>query len=135
VASGDRLQPLSLSDQFDQPRVLDGDTRLLILAAGMQAGSAASEVLREAGEGCYTSPALFYVADISRMPRRIADRFAIPKMREGQVPVALVRDDAVDNIPREADKVTLLALDDFVVTRVEMVEPEAVGGALAGVCP
>jgi hypothetical protein len=134
LAVGDRLEPFSVQDQFDRPAALDEQTRLLILAAGMQAGEDASEVLLAAGDTGYRSPALIYVADISPMPSNIAEKFAIPKMREKPVPVALVKDGAVANIPRESDKVTLLALDRLTVEGLQLVDASGLERALASVC-
>jgi hypothetical protein len=134
LAVGDRLEPFSVQDQFDRPAALDEQTRLLILAAGMQAGEDASEVLLAAGDACYRSPALIYVADISPMPSRIAERFAIPRMRQQPVPVALVRDGAVTVIPREADKVTVLALDRLTVESLQLADARGLAQALESVC-
>jgi hypothetical protein len=117
LAVGDGVPPLTLADQFDKNHTLAGDTRWLLFSHDRAISDALHPVLAA------LSPAqrqgVVYVADISRMPALVSRLFAVPAMRGLPFAVWLARDTAsVAALPREAGKLTVLALQDGKVVAV-----------------
>lgn len=114
---GDAVPPLALADQFDKSHALSSDTRWLLFSHDRAVSDTLHPVL--AALPAAQRDGVVYVADISRMPALVSKLFAVPAMRELPFPVWLARDAAsVGILPREAGKLTVLALKDGKVAAV-----------------
>lgn len=119
VTVGSTLPALSLADQHGKSSFLTADTRLVVFSADKKASSLANEFLNKQGQAWMDARSLWYLADISGMPKLITKLFAMPKMKKFSFPVALARDDAqVADLPREEGKVTVLRLEALEVTEI-----------------
>ena len=113
------LPTLALSDQHDKPLALGLGTKQLLFAADKAASDRVNEVLSAQEPGFVGRNGIAYVADISAMPAMVTRMFALPKLRALPFPVGLVRDAALTAaLPRQPGQVTVLDLDQGVITRI-----------------
>ncbi|WP_144211344.1 hypothetical protein [Shewanella donghaensis] len=115
----DKIEPITLEDQFEQPLVVNETTKVVLFSRGMKGG----EFIQEALE---TIPAdqqptdMAYIADISGMPSLIARFVAIPKMKDLPFSMGLDREgDATASWPAEKDMATVVTLDNLSVLSIE----------------
>lgn len=119
VTVGATLPALSFVDQHGKSSSLTADTRVIVFSADKKASSLANEYFNKQGQAWMDARSLWYLADISGMPKLITKLFAMPKMKKFSFPVALARDDAqVAGLPRETGKVTVLLLEALGVRKV-----------------
>ncbi|WP_076539249.1 hypothetical protein [Shewanella sp. UCD-KL21] len=115
----DKIEPVTLEDQFEQPLVVNEQTQVVLFSRGMKGG----EFIQAALEATTTEqqPAnLVYIADISGMPSLIARFVAIPKMKDLPFAVGLDREgDATASWPAEEDMATMVTLDKLTVVSIE----------------
>lgn len=114
VELGDKLDSWTLPDQFDQPYQLDDEVRILLVASSHGAAKLVDAAIREQPSGYLEARQAIYVADISRMPRFVANRILVPSMRDANYRILLDREGRV--APRYQnsgeDEVLLLALEE-----------------------
>ncbi|MCO8170507.1 hypothetical protein NJC40_22335 [Pseudomonas sp. 21LCFQ02] len=113
VEVGERLQPWTLLDQYDQPYTLTDQAQTLLVARSMDAAKLVNAALEGKPKGYLEARNTVFVADIHKMPAIIAKMFAIPKMRDYSYRVMLDRESQI--APRYAgdeDKVLWLQLRD-----------------------
>lgn len=92
LENGERLAPWTLLDQFDQPYTLDDQVRILLVARDMDAAKLVNAVLGAQPKGYLEVRHGVFLADVSRMPKVIANLFALPAMRDYPYRVLLDRD-------------------------------------------
>jgi len=116
------LPRLSLSDQHDKPWTTAPGTRQVLFAADKAASDLANPLLAAQGPGFLSRGGIVYLADISAMPAMVTRVFALPKLRELPFEIGLVRETAVAaDLPRQPGKVTVLDLDQGVITQIRYV--------------
>ncbi|RME34277.1 MAG: FAD/FMN-containing dehydrogenase [Gammaproteobacteria bacterium] len=136
-APGDRLSPLSLSDQRGAPAPVGEQTRLVLFSRDMSGG----KVIRKALEGLDPAPLkrgeVVYLADISGMPGLIARFIALPTMRKYPYPITLDHDgDATRRLPSKEGEVTVLHLEGLRIGALEFTtDPERVRAAIVAAAP
>ena len=115
----DKIDPVTLEDQFEQPLVVNEHTKVVLFSRGMKGG----ELIQEALE---TIPVeqqpteMAYIADISGMPSLIARFVAIPKMKDLPFAMGLDREGEVTaSWPAEKDTATVVTLDKLSVVTIE----------------
>lgn len=89
---GAELAPWTLSDQFEQPKSLSRDTRILLVTKDMTAGKLVNQALADKPKGYLEKRGILYLADIHAMPALVTKLFALPKMRQYNYPIVLDRD-------------------------------------------
>lgn len=127
---GERLPaPLQLRDQHERPLPVPRDTRLIFLAAEMEASKLMGKALEGLPPSALQSRRAVYIADISNMPEPISTIVAVPRLQQLPYPVAVVRHAGeTARLPRQAGAVTVLQVVDGRVAAVEFARsPEAVG--------
>jgi hypothetical protein len=116
---GDSLPRVELLDQHDQSHRLESDIKYLIFAHTKQTGAMMTDILADAEADYLSMRKAVYIADISGMPSLIARLFALPKMRKIASPIYLIREeDQAVWLPRQEDKLTLVALADGLVSKI-----------------
>jgi len=126
LAPGAALPPLTLADQHDTPGGIDGDTRLVLFTAGMDASDHVKEALAGDGAALLESAGAVWIANISRMPRIITKLFAMPSLRKRPYRMLLDRDGtATADFPANSGQVTLLHLDHLKIERIEYADSAA----------
>jgi len=118
-AVGDTMEPLSLEDQHDDKRSLDGSVQVVLFSRDMDGGDLLEDALANTPKGFLDEKHALYVADIHGMPSFVARMFAIPSMRKRPYSMLLDREGEVTaRFPSEEGKATLLFLDDLDIQRV-----------------
>jgi hypothetical protein len=90
-----RVEPWTLPDQFDRPYSVDGSERVMLIAASHGAAKLVDEAIKSRPPGWLSERSVIYVADISQIPRFVANRVLVPSMRSANYRVLLDRDDQV----------------------------------------
>lgn len=109
---GESIVPLSLEDQFGKKHSMKTMPKTLILAFEKNAGMMANEYLASQEAGYLTRYKAALVADISQMPKFVAESFALPKIRKYAHPVLLIRDEEFGmKFPAEEDKLTIFRFE------------------------
>jgi len=119
VEPGGALPALTLTDQHDKPWTVAPSTKQLLFAADKAGSDLANAVLAAQSPGFQSDGGIAYLADISAMPALVTRMFAVPKLRELPFSIGLVRETAVvADLPRQPGKVTVLDLDQGVITQI-----------------
>lgn len=122
LVTGSAMPTLSLNDQHDKPAPVGASTRWVLFTAEKPVSDMVSTLLAAEPAGVADRLRLVYVADISGMPALVTRMFALPRLRELPLPIALVRDAAqvtqVADIPRVTGAATVLRLDNGRVAQV-----------------
>ncbi|MBQ4889372.1 hypothetical protein J8L86_05900 [Shewanella sp. MMG014] len=115
----DKIEPVTLEDQFEQPLVVNEQTQWVLFSRGMKGGEliqASLELLPAEKQ----PENLVYIADISGMPSLIARFVAIPKMKDLPFSMGLDREgDVTATFPSEKDMASVIKLDKFNVVSIE----------------
>lgn len=127
---GESIIPLSLDDQFGKKHPMKTMPKTLILAFEKSAGMMANEYLASQEKGYLARHNAALVADISQMPKFVAESFALPKIRKYSHPVLLIRDEELGlKFPAEEDKLTIFRFEGntlvsirYIATAVELKE-------------
>lgn len=98
---GEKLESWTLPDQFDQPSQLDDEVRILLVASSHGAAKLVDAAIKDQPEGYLEARQTIYIADISRMPRFVANRILVPSMRDANYRILLDREGQV--APRYQD--------------------------------
>lgn len=127
-AVGSKVAPFSANDQHGAAFTLDTkSTRFVLVSFDMETGKKANASLTGLGANYLPGKKAVYVANIFGMPG-IGRMFAIPKMK-GYAHRIILGDDAnlLTPYPQQANKVTVLKLDDGKVAKVAYWDPATEG--------
>jgi hypothetical protein len=125
LAPGATFPALTLADQHGEPATIDGETRLVLFTRDMDASKITKAALAENGEELLARGHAVYVSDVTGMPSMITSMFAIPAMKRRAYRMLLDREGtATADVPSEDGKVTVLRLDNRVITSVKYVDVE-----------
>lgn len=103
----------TLADQHGKERVLQPETRTVIMSFDMNLSKGIHEWLAKKDPDYLAQHRAEYVADISPMPAVINKLFAGPKMRKYKFPIIqATAEDFADDYPHEEGKISLFALTD-----------------------
>lgn len=126
IASGDRLPPFVIKDQYDREARMNSNLRLMLFSRDMNANKLVKEALMDKPVGMFTSGRAIYVIDVSGMPGFITDHFAVPKMKKYGYSVYLDRDGALTtNLPSRKRQVTIIYLDNLTVNSIKYADNSA----------
>ena len=126
LRAGARLPDLRLSDQHEVEATVGADDEFVIFSRDMDAGSLVKEALAEQGGATLAAAKAVYVTDITRMPALITRLFALPSMRKRDYRILLDRDGkATADFPSEEGKVTVMKLDEGVISEITFVDTAA----------
>jgi hypothetical protein len=123
LAVGTRLPELELSDQHDAEAEIGPDVRRIVFTRDMDGGDVVKAALAERGAATLEAAKAVYVAEISRMPTLVTRLFAVPSMRKREYRIVLDRDGKTTaDFPYKEGHVTVLTIDDRVISNVELVD-------------
>ena len=106
------LAPAQFMDQWEQPQLLSGDTKLVIFTATKDTGNWVKSTLETLAIEDMAAKNWLYVADVSGMPSFITKFMAIPKMKNYKFPIALEREgDLTKNWPKQKDAVNVYQMN------------------------
>jgi hypothetical protein len=131
---GARLPDLRLSDQHDVAATIAADDKFVIYSRDMDGGNLVKAALSEQGGKTMAEAKAVYVADIARMPSVITSLFALPSMRKRDYRILLDRDGkATADFPSAQNKVTVMTLDNGVISQIDYLDsPAALRALLKG---
>ncbi|WP_150302986.1 hypothetical protein [Pseudomonas saliphila] len=135
--TADRIEPWTLSDQFDEPYTFGPDERVMLIAASKGAAGLVNEAIKDQPEGWLVQRRVVYVADITHVPRFVANRMMVPSMRSAPYRIFLDREDQVaSRYVQERSEVLWLELDDSrIVERQRFDSAQALRQALEALNP
>lgn len=123
LGPGDELPPLELRDQHDETHRVSAETRTLLFAPDRESAQLVTSALEGQDAAALAERGIRYLADISGMPGIITQLFALPKLRERPYPILLAEEpEQVSHLPRRAEQVTLLRLDDGTIVEVDYLD-------------
>ncbi len=123
---GQQVPPMELSDQFDQKHLLQTIPDIVVMVFEREASATVNGYLSQQEKGYLEKRNAAFVADISQMPRFVAESFALPKMREYPYAVLLIRDEEQGLLfPGEEGKITVMKFRGNILTQIQYVTTAA----------
>lgn len=95
VEVGAKLDSWTLPDQFDQTYELADDVEVILIAASTGAARLVDAAIRTQPKGYLEARQTIYIADITHMPRLVANRVLVPSMRDANYRILLDREGQV----------------------------------------
>ena len=114
----DRVNPTKLNDQFDHEIEITDQTTWILFSNEKESYELITDFLKSKYSNKTKNQNGFYVADISKMPRMIANFFAIPEMQKLPFSILLDRNEQTKNWPKKEKHFTLIKLKSLKVTEV-----------------
>lgn len=113
---GERLSPVTLADQFDEPAQLDAQTRLLLVASSRGAAEVVDQALADKPKGYLEERNALYVVDVSQMPSMVTNWVLKPSMKSADYRILLdYESEVAPEHLGQGDQVLWLELDDMAV--------------------
>lgn len=123
LTTGSELPTLTIVDQFEQTHTVDANTKTILFSATKDESATIRDFVNEKGKTEFlTSNNIAYIADITGMPSLITKFFAMPKMKKYEFPILLIDEDNKALFPVEADKISVISLENGKVTDVKYVK-------------
>lgn len=120
-----KLAPTEFMDQWEQPQLLNSDTKWLIFTDTKDAGSWVKDTLEALEIEDMATNNWLYVADVSGMPSLITRFMAIPKMKNYKFSIALEREgDLTKDWPKQESAVNIYQLNALTVEKVHAFKNE-----------
>ena len=118
-AQAQTLSMTSFEDQWEKPVTVTADSKWLIVTQAKESGNIVKETFDALGMKDLGAYKVIYLADISAMPSFVTKLFALPKMRDYDFQMALIREEgdlAKLALPiKDKEAVAVFALDNLVV--------------------
>jgi len=111
-----------LNDQFGKRVTLTSMPKTLIMAFEKGTAATVNEYLAVQENGYLSKNKAAFVADISQMPKFIAETFALPKMRHYPHTILLLQDEEEGlKFPYQEEKITVMKFRDNILTAIEFI--------------
>jgi len=126
LAPGSKIS-FTLPDQFGKPVTLTPKTQKVIFVFAKATGHTVREFLKKQDKSYLPARDALFVADVSGMPTVIRNTFALPDFRKSPYSVALIYDKTIAATyknKKDADKITIVTLDNGVVTDLQTITTE-----------
>jgi len=134
VTIGDALPELEFPTQHDEARPFPGQARWILFTSEKKTAELADKALQDLTSEQMEALRLVYLMDISPMPSLVTRMFVLPKMRERAYPVLLARESGLtDFMPREADRITVIRLEEGRVESINFLSEAAQLRELIGI--
>lgn len=95
VELGEKLDSWTLPDQFDQAFELDDGVKVILIASSTGAARLVDAAIKTQPKGYLEARHTIYIADITHMPRLVANRVLVPSMRDANYRILLDREGRV----------------------------------------
>jgi hypothetical protein len=111
-----------LNDQFGKRVTLTTMPKTLIMAFEKGTAATVNEYLAAQDNGYLSKNKAAFVAEISQMPKFIAEAFALPKMRNYTHTILLIRDEEEGlKFPYQEEKITVMTFRDNTLMSIEFI--------------
>ena len=124
IVVGQKMEPLRLNDQFDNPKVVDDSVKKLIFVFKKETGHTIREYFKTKSAKYINDNNIVMVADVSKMPSLIRDFVAIPDLQESKYSILLLDNEELSmkyQNTKNVTKIMIVELDKLVVDRVMFV--------------
>ena len=116
---GDTIEPITLQDQHDKTRTVDGSTKLILFTTGMQGGKVVRKAIDNEQPDYLAKRNALFISNISGMPGFIANTFALPKMKKHEYSIVLDREgDVTKKFPSQDNSTTIVRLDNLKIKSI-----------------
>lgn len=119
---GQSLPTLTIKDQFEKEHAVDENIKTIIFSATKAESATIKDFLSTKDKNYLSANNIDYVADITGMPSLISKFFALPKMRDYTFPILLVDEEHKGLFPVEADKISIITLENSKITDIKYVK-------------
>lgn len=113
-----QINPTKFKNQFDHEIEIIDQTTWILFSNEKEAYELITDYLKSKNINKTKNQNGFYVADISKMPRMIANFFAIPEMQKLPFSILLDRNEQTKSWPKKEKHFTLIKLKSLKVTEV-----------------
>lgn len=121
---GDRFPDIEFEDQFDVKQTIENSDTLVLMSFDKKVSEQVNKFLATQSKDFLESHNSRYIADISGMPGLITKMFALPKMRDYNYRLLLIKDEENAEYFEQAEgKLTVYKLQDGLIQGVETVNP------------
>lgn len=122
LQTGSTIPTVELQDQHERTYHLNGSEKLLVFIAEMESGKLLHKVMDSRGDSFLKKHNTILLADVHNMPSLIARFIALPRMRDYNYTLYLIRDDKSGTVyPRKKEQISLLYLKNKKIVKIEYV--------------
>jgi hypothetical protein len=115
----ENLSSFKIADQFDKELTIKNSTKKLIVAFSKEKATQIKDFLY-ANPNYLESQNAIYISDVSSAPSFVTSMFMIPKFKDYPFSMGLIRDeDIAKRFPKKEGLITIIHLNDTVVTKIE----------------
>lgn len=119
---GDELTLTQYEAQKDEKVSLSKETRILVFTSEMEASKIAHELFESSGDEYLNKNSTVFISDINKMPFLITKFVALPRMRNYNYTIHLIKENGPGNIfPREKGRLTVISLDSYKITNIQFI--------------
>lgn len=120
----DKINNISLVDQFDKKHTTNETTKLLIVSFEKDTSVIVNEFLKSKEIDFLTKHNSLFIADISSMPSFVTKLFALPKMRKYNYNVLLIYDEDEKRFIKKEGKLTVYKIDNGVIKSINFINSQ-----------
>lgn len=119
IKSGDNLLSLKVQDQFEKDMIISTKTAKIMIAFSKEKGAEIKTYL-DANPNYLKSQNILYFADVSAAPSIITSIFMIPKFKEYNYSMGVIRDEELAlRFPKKEGMITMFTLENGIVKDIE----------------
>ncbi len=127
LKTGDRFPNIEFEDQFDNKEKIENSDTLVLMSFDKDVSEQVNKFLATQNNDFLESNNSRYIADISRMPGLITKMFALPKMRDYNYRLLLIKDEEnTEHFAKAKGKLTIYKLQDGLIQSVDTINPAEV---------
>lgn len=122
---GDTLGAIRLKDQFGKAHSLEKNVKRIYFTHDMAGGKLLKAALGDKGQALLDSQQAVAMTDVSAMPAMIRSMMALPAMKKRSYQIWIDETGSVlGGLPRKPDQVTVIEMDQLVITSVRFAADE-----------
>jgi len=124
LKAGDQFPDIEFTDQFDKKHKINDQDKLLLISFDKKVSEQVHDFLSKQEKGFLSKHSARYIADISGMPSLITKMFALPKMRDYEYTLLLIKDEALaEKFSQSEDQLLVIHLENNKIQNTEFIEP------------
>jgi len=121
----DTIKDLTLKDQFDKSHSITYRTKMIIVSFEKDTSSLVNKFLENKEKNFANKNNTLFIGNISKMPWIISKMFAIPKMKEYNYNLMLIKDEDDDRFKHKKNKLTVYHLVNKQIKNISFISTEA----------
>jgi len=125
IEQNSTLEPFTLNDQFGEEHKIDTLPKIVVCSFGKTSGQLISSYFQAQEENYLTKNSILLLADVSGVPSLLRKTIIFPKMKKNRFQILTITDkEFAKQFPKEEDKLTLLKLDNGVVSTLSFAKDD-----------